>query len=134
MPEKRNIGRITNRKIATKDASFSVCAPQAAIGAAYATPTSTVTGMARTASGEIELSKNGIRIAMTTRYTVAVMSMRAAMNAWCPRTMSPIRSGVASIAWYCRLHLIAESTGQLASNEASCIAVAASRPGATNSR
>ena len=62
------------------------------------------------------------------------MSMRAAMKAWCPRRMSRTRSGVASIAWYCRLHLIADSTGQLASNDASCIAVAASRPGATNSR
>ena len=59
---------------------------------------------------------------------------RAVMNAWWPMRMSRTRSGVASIAWYWRSHLIAESTGQLDSNVASCIAVAAMRPGATNSR
>ena len=47
---------------------------------------------------------------------------------------SRTRSGVASIAWYWRSHLIADSTGQLDSNDAICIAVAAMRPGATNSR
>ena len=56
------------------------------------------------------------------------------MNAWCPIRTSPTRSGLASMAWYCRLHLIADSTGQLASNDAICIAVAARSPGATNSR
>ena len=33
VPEKRNIGRMTKRKIATNEASVSVCAPQAAMGA-----------------------------------------------------------------------------------------------------
>ena len=60
--------------------------------------------------------------------------MRDAMKACCANTTSRTRSGVASIAWYWRVHLIADRTGQLASNDASCIAVAASSPGATNSK
>ena len=47
---------------------------------------------------------------------------------------SRTRNGLASIAWYCRSHLIAEKTGKVASNEASCMAVAAISPGATYSR
>ncbi len=44
---------------------------------------------------------------------------------------SRTRSGVASIAWYCRVQRIAAITGQLLSNAATCIATAASMPGAT---
>ena len=68
---------------------FSVYAPQAAIGAANATPTSTATGIARTPSGEFTAPN----AAITTRYTVAVISMRNAMKAWCPSRTSPTRSG-----------------------------------------
>src|SRR3970282_1343481 len=52
IPENRNIGRIAKRKMATKDVSSSVFAPQAASGAENASPTSTATGTARTASGD----------------------------------------------------------------------------------
>ena len=43
-------------------------------------------------------------------------------------------SGVASIAKYWRFHLIAPRTGKLDSIAATCIATAASIPGATKSR
>ena len=52
VPEKRNIGRITKRKIAMNETSVCVCAAQAAIGAENESPTSTVTGIASTPSGE----------------------------------------------------------------------------------
>ena len=52
VPEKRNIGRIRKRKIATNEASVCVWAAQAAIGAENEIPTSTVTGMASTPSGD----------------------------------------------------------------------------------
>ena len=48
--------------------------------------------------------------------------------------MSATRSGVASIAKYWRFHLIAPRTGKLDSIAATCIATAASIPGATKSR
>ena len=48
--------------------------------------------------------------------------------------MSRVPSGVASIAWYSRVHLTAAITGQLHSAAAICIATAASSPGATKSR
>jgi hypothetical protein len=47
--------------------------------------------------------------------------------------MSRVPSGVASIAKYCRVHLIDPITGHDASPDATVIAVAASRPGATKS-
>ena len=50
-----------------------------------------------------------------------------------PTTMSRTPTGVASMAWYCRCHLIAPSTGQAASPTPTCIAVATSIPGAMNS-
>ena len=64
----------------------------------------------------------------------AIVTRRKAKNAWWPSMTSRTRSGDASMAWYCRSHLIAESTGQLDSKLAICIAVAAMSPGATNSR
>ena len=45
--------------------------------------------------------------------------------------MSRVPIGVASIAKYCRVHLIDPMTGHEASPEAIVIAVAASNPGAT---
>ena len=59
VPEKRNIGRMTKRKIATNDASFSVCAPHAAIGVEYARPTSTATGTARIAERRLDRAERG---------------------------------------------------------------------------
>ena len=47
--------------------------------------------------------------------------------------MSRVPIGVASIAKYCRVHLIDPMTGHEASPEAIVIAVAASIPGATKS-
>ena len=48
--------------------------------------------------------------------------------------MSKTPSGEASIAWNCRVHLIDDSTGQVDSAMAVCIAVAAITPGVTNAR
>src|SRR4051812_5628537 len=44
------------------------------------------------------------------------------------------RNGVASIAWYVRIHLIAPMTGYVDSCTATCIALAANSPGARNTR
>ncbi len=52
VPENRNIGRITKRKIATNETSFCACAAHAAIGAENESPTRTVTGTASTPSGD----------------------------------------------------------------------------------
>ncbi len=44
---------------------------------------------------------------------------------------SRMRSGVASIAWNCRVHLIAAMIGYADSNDAICMHAAPSIPGAT---
>ena len=62
------------------------------------------------------------------------MNSRTATNSRCPASTSTTRSGVASIAWYCRFHLIAPITGYVDSKVAICIADAASSPGAMKSR
>ncbi len=62
------------------------------------------------------------------------MKSRSTMKSRCPARTSTTRSGVASIAWYCRFHLMAPITGYVDSNDVICIAEAASRPGAMNSR
>src|SRR4029450_7483376 len=48
----------------------------------------------------------------------AVPRIRETMNAWWPARTSRTRNGDASIAWYCRVHLIALRTGQLDSKDA----------------
>ena len=52
VPEKRNIGRMTNRKIAMNETIDSVRAAHAASGVVNDSPTRTVAGIASTPSGE----------------------------------------------------------------------------------
>jgi hypothetical protein len=72
-------------------------------------------------------------VAITARYTAVVEAIRVAIQSWWPAMMSRTPSGVASIARYCRVHLNDATTGHVDSPDATCIAVAASIPGATKS-
>ena len=71
---------------------------------------------------------------MTSVKTVAMIVSRAAIQARLPRAMSRGEIGVACIAWKIRLQSSPPMIGKVASNDADCIAVAASSPGARNWR
>ncbi len=93
-------------------------------------PVSTATGMPRTTSGECAAPNTMI----TTVKTVAIIARRIAIHKRLPRAMSRGDSGVAYIAWNVRCQLRPPMIGNVASNAAACITVAASNPGARNWR
>ncbi len=63
-----------------------------------------------------------------------VIATRSRTNTRWPTSTSGTPSGVASIARYCRRHLMAASTANVDSLTAVCIACAARIPGATKAR
>ena len=65
---------------------------------------------------------------------VQISVSRAAIQARLPSAMSRGVIGVAYIAWKILLQTRPPMIGKVASNEADCIAVAASSPGARNTR
>ena len=71
---------------------------------------------------------------MTSVKTVVMSVSRAAIQSRLPSAMSRGRIGVAYIAWKTLFQISPPMIGKVASNEAACIAVAASRPGARNAR
>ena len=71
---------------------------------------------------------------ITSVKTVAMSSIRAAIQARLPSATSRPLIGVAYIAWKTRLHWRPAMIGKVDSNAADCIAVDASRPGARNAR
>ena len=105
-------------------------AANAAIGPANAIPVRTAAGMASTICHEAAAPNS----TMTNVKTVEIIVRRAAIQRRLPSAMSRGEIGVACIAWKTRLHTSPFMIGNVASNAADCIAVAASSPGARNAR
>ncbi len=71
---------------------------------------------------------------MTIVKTVAIIAIRMAIQTRLPSAMSRGDRGVAYIAWNVRCQLSPPMIGNIASNAADCMTVAASSPGARNWR
>ena len=71
---------------------------------------------------------------ITNVKTVAMSSIRTAIQAMLPSAMSLPEIGVACIAWKIRVQMSPDMIGKAASNAADCMHVVASRPGARNCR
>jgi hypothetical protein len=127
VPANRNIGISPKRNSIVKPWSDSSRAENAITGAACAAPHSVATPTASAAHGEV----NAPSSAPTATKAALTPKTRNTTNASWPNRMSSTPSGVASIAKYCRCHLIALITGYVVSPTAVCIAFAASTPGAT---
>ena len=67
---------------------------------------------------------------MTVKNPAADSITRSSTYPRCPATMSPMRNGVARMAWYVRVQMNPPSTGYVDSLTATCMAVEASNPGA----
>ena len=74
------------------------------------------------------------RIVATTRNTVADRSTRRQVHSTCPANSAPALIGVATAAWYVRIHFTPPRTGQSDSPAACIMALAAMSPGVTNTR
>jgi hypothetical protein len=103
-------------------------AEKAAMGAANARPVRTATGMASRIVGDVAAPNATI----TAVKTVEISTSRAPIQTRFPRATSRLVIGVAYIAWNTRLHTSPAMIGNVASNDAACMAVATSRPGARN--
>ncbi len=95
-----------------------------------ASPQRSAASGARTARGETKAPP----IAATTAKIVTARITRRPHHARMPATSSPTRTGVETTAWYVRSHLKPARTGNVVTLAAVCIAVVASRAGATNCR
>ena len=107
-----------------------VAAANAAIGVAKAMPVRTAAGMPSTISGEAAAPNR----AMTIVKMAAIVVSRIAIQTRLPTTMSRGVIGVADIAWKTFCQVSPAMIGNIDSNAAACIVVAASSPGARNWR
>src|SRR6476620_7455970 len=130
VPENRNSGVIPNRKIVAKRFGVFCVAANAAIGQANAIPVRTAAGIASTMVGDSAAPNRMMTIVKIVQISVS----RATIQARLPNAMSRGEIGVAYIAWKTRLHSSPAMIGNVASNDAVCIAVAARRPGARKTR
>src|SRR5258705_5238442 len=121
VPENRKSGVIPNRKIVEKRFGVFCVAAYAAIGPANAIPVRTAAGIARTIVGDAAAPNRTMTIVKMVEISVS----RAAIQARLPNAMSRGEIGVAYIAWQTRLHSSPAMIGNVASNEADCIARAA---------
>ena len=130
VPENRNSGVIPKRNTALNFSGVRWVAENAAIGAANAMPVRTAAGIPRTISGDAAAPKS----AMTIVKIDAMIVSRRAIQTRLPTTMSRGEIGVAYIAWNVFCQVRPPMIGNVASNAADCIVVAARRPGARNWR
>src|SRR5689334_16343318 len=130
VPEKRKSGVIPKRKIVVNLFGVFWVAENAAIGPAKAMPVSTAAGIARMMSGDCAAPNS----TMTSVKIAEISVSRAITQARLPSAMSRAEIGVAYMPWKIRFHSSPAMIGNIASNEADCIALAASRPGARKTR
>ena len=111
VPEKRNIGRIRKRKIAMNETSvLRVRGPGRDRRSRSDSPTRTVTGIASTPSGELDRAERGDDDEVDRSPSASEPEREERLVA--EHDVSHRAAALASIAWYCRSHLIAEKTGK----------------------
>ena len=130
VPENRKSGVIPKRKIAANLLGVFWVAEKAAIGVANAIPVKTAAGMASTINGDSAAPNRTMTSVKIEQMSVS----RAIIQAMFPSAMSRGEIGVAYMAWNVLLQTSPPMIGKVASNEAACIEVAASRPGARKTR
>src|SRR5439155_3231845 len=107
VPENRNSGMMPIRRITGNRASVSCVAENAVSGAANAVAQSAAAGIAKIPHGEITAP----RIAATIRKIDAPTADRTVVQATTPAYTSAGRTGVATMAWKVRTHLVPAMTG-----------------------
>ena len=95
VPENRNSGIMTNRKIMVNEVSLVRVTAHASIGVANASPVSTATGSAAI----IHAERTAPNAAATARKIAQFMASRKVTNSTWPWKMSTGRSGEATAAW-----------------------------------
>ena len=130
VPENRKSGVMMKRKIVENRSGVFCVAANAAIGPAKAIPVRTAAGMANTISGDSAAPNTTMTIVKIVQTRVS----RATIQTRLPRAMSRGEIGVAYIEWKIRFHWSPAMIGNIPSNEADCIADAASSPGARKTR